>query len=425
MSILVVGLSHRSAPIDLLERVRIPPEGVDRALADLSQLPGVEEAVLLSTCNRVEVYAWSEKFHLGYEPIKNFLMSPSSVGEADITDFFYSFYDEDAVHHLFAVTAGLRSAVFGEKEIQGQVKCSWQSASAAGAAGEYLNPIFSYALGAGRRLRADALISGEDSLAPQVSSVPQAAAGMASDELGGLERRRIVVLGSGEMGCGLLKLLPAPPDASLVLACRRPESAQNLASFSRLRVVDLDELPTELIKADVLFTTTGAADPVLGANALAKVMEDRCGRRLLIVDLAVPRDVEPAASELDGLTLWNMDDIGLFAKQGAGGRPESLSKAETFLATELDKYRERTAARSVTPLIDEFRRRICDISQSEFERFGSRLESLDVGQRETVEALVHGIVNKVLHEPTVRLRGAACERSGEKLASALKELFAL
>lgn len=419
MSILVVGLSHQSAPIDLLEKVRIPPEGVDRALADLARLPGVEEAVLLSTCNRLEVYAWSEKFHLGYEPIKNFLSSSPEGGEDDITDFSYSFYAEDAVHHLFAVTAGLRSAVIGEKEIQGQVKTSWQSAASSGAAGEYLSPIFSYALGVGRRLRAEALSSGGD------SSVPQVAACMASDELGGLKRRRIVVLGSGEMGCGLLKLLPAPPDASLVLACRRPDRAQDLASFSRLRVVELDELLTELIKADVLFTTTGAAEPVVGADDLAKVMEDRCGRPLLIVDLAVPRDVEPAASELDGLTLWNMDDIGLFAKRSAGGPPEGLSTAEAFLAAELDKYRERTAARSVTPLIDEFRRRICDISQGEFERFGSRLESLDVGQRETVEALVHGIVNKVLHEPTVRLRNSACDRSGEKLASALKELFAL
>lgn len=418
---LVVGLSHQSAPIDLLEKVRTPPERVASALADLAQLPGVEETVLLSTCNRLEIYAVSEKFHLGYEPIKNYLMSTSPPDAArDITDFSYSFYANDAVRHLFAVTAGLRSAVLGEKEIQGQVKGAWQTAEAAGVSGENLSPIFSYALGVGRRLRVDAHLGGDH------PSVPHVAARMAAVELGGLGRRRIVVLGSGEMGRGLLKLLPAPPDAALVLACRRPERAQELASFGGLRVVEIDELSTELIKADVLFTTTGAATPILDAEALVKVMEDRAGRSLLIVDLAVPRDVDPAAAELDGLTLWDMDDIGLFAGRSAADHSESLSAAESLLDAEVVKYQERAAARSLTPLIDEFRRRICDISQNEFERFASRLETLDSEQRETVESLVHGIVNKVLHEPTVRLRGAACEEHGEeKLASALRELFAL
>ena len=416
MPILVVGLSHNSVPIDLLERVRIHSDRLSDELEKLADLPNVDEAALLSTCNRMEVYAAAEKFHLGYEPIKGYL---SGLAEEESSDFCYSYYEIEAVNHLFSVVSGLQSAVLGEREIQGQVRSAWRAAVKMGTSSKQLDELFSHALSVGRQVRF------KTKLGSGISSVPHVAAAMAASALGGLERQQIVVLGSGEMGSALVEMLPPPPTSEVVIASRNWGRARSLASSSGYRAVPLEDLSSELVKADLVFTSTGARSPVLLRADLSKVMEDRAGRPLLIVDICVPRGVEPSASELDGITLWNMDDVREFSEDITPAGTEMLGRANEILSAELDKYRERAASRLLTPLIDEFRRHICDISQGEFERFGTKLSSLNAQQRATVEALVHGIVNKVLHEPTVRLRGAASDDGGEYLGEALRELFDL
>ena len=417
MSVLAIGLNHRTAPLELLERLSAPHGNLPKTLGRLDELPNVDETVVLSTCNRLEVYAWAEKFHSAYEHIYDHLAEQASVAATEMSNSVYSLYGTDAVRHLYAVVSGLDSVVLGEAEIQGQVKRAWQTAEAAGTAGGNLNPLFRQALGVGRRIRTETQVGRE------FTSVSEAAVALASDRLGGFAGRRIAVLGAGEMGGGMAKAIAPVRGAELVLASRSWQRAQELALMLGARAVHLDELAAELVHADVLFTSTAASSLVMDVDELEKVMAERGGRELLVVDIAVPRDVDPAAAALDGLSLCDMSDVRSFAAAHGGHTEAETRRAWAIVHAEAERHGDHVAGRDVAPLISEFRRRICDISQAEFERFDARLASLDVEQRRAVEALVHGIVNKVLHEPTVRLKEAAPDGGSEQLAGALRELF--
>ena len=419
MSVLAIGLNHRSAPLELLERLSAQHAHLPKTLARLGDLPHVDEAVVLSTCNRLEVYAWAEEFHSAYENIFDHLAGQASMASSELAGSVYSLYGIDAVRHLYAVVSGLDSVVLGEAEIQGQVRRAWQTAEAAGTASGNLNTLFRQALGVGRRVRA------ETRLGRELTSVSEAAVALASNRLGGFTRRRIAVLGAGEMGGGMAKAIAPVRGAQLVLASRSWQRAQDLALTLGARAVHLDELAAELVDADVLFTSTAATSLVMDFDELDKVMAERGGRELLVVDIAVPRDVDPSAAAIDGLTLCDMSDVRAFAVANAGHSEAETRKAWGIVSVETERHGMGAAGREVAPLIGEFRRRICDISQAEFERFDSRLASLDPEQRRTVEALVHGIVNKVLHEPTVRLKEAAPDGGSDHLAGALRELFSI
>ena len=419
MSVLAIGLNHRSAPLELLERLSAQHAHLPKTLARLGDLPHVDEAVVLSTCNRLEVYAWAEEFHSAYENIFDHLAGQASMASSELAGSVYSLYGIDAVRHLYAVVSGLDSVVLGEAEIQGQVRRAWQTAEAAGTASGNLNTLFRQALGVGRRVRA------ETRLGRELTSVSEAAVALASNRLGGFAQRRIAVLGAGEMGGGMAKAIAPVRGAQLVLASRSWQRAQDLAITLGARAVHLDELAAELVDADVLFTSTAATSLVMDFDELDKVMAERGGRELLVVDIAVPRDVDPAAAAIDGLTLCDMSDVRVFAVANAGHSEAETRKAWGIVSVETERHGMGAAGREVAPLIGEFRRRICDISQAEFERFDSRLASLDPEQRRTVEALVHGIVNKVLHEPTVRLKEAAPDGGSDHLAGALRELFSI
>ena len=419
MSVLAIGLNHRSAPLELLERLSAQHAHLPKTLARLGELPHVDEVVVLSTCNRLEVYAWAEKFHSAYENIFDHLAGQASMAPSELAGSVYSLYGIDAVRHLYAVVSGLDSVVLGEAEIQGQVRRAWQTAEAADTASGNLNTLFRQALGVGRRVRA------ETRLGRELASVSEAAVALASNLLGGFAQRRIAVLGAGEMGGGMAKAIAPVRGAQLVLASRSWQRAQDLALTLGARAVHLDELAAELVDADVLFTSTAATSLVMDFDELDKVMAERGGRELLVVDIAVPRDVDPAAAAIDGLTLCDMTDVRAFAVANAGHSEAETRKAWGIVSVEAERHGMGAAGREVAPLIGEFRRRICDISQAEFERFDSRLASLDPEQRRTVEALVHGIVNKVLHEPTVRLKEAAPDGGSDQLAGALRELFSI
>ena len=403
----------------MLERLGAAHADLPKALAHIADLPNVDEAVVLSTCNRLEVYAWAGKFHSAYENLLDHLASRASTSTSELAGSVYSLYGGDAVRHLYAVVSGLDSVVLGEAEVQGQVKRAWQTAEAAGVATGNLGPVFRQALGVGRRVRS------ETQLGRVLTSVSEAAVALAAERLGGFAGRRVAVLGAGEMGGGMARAIAPVRGAELVLASRSWRRAQDMALKFGARAVHLDELVGELVSADVLLTSTAASSLVIDFDELDKVMADRGGRELLIVDIAVPRDVDPASAAIDGLELRDMTDVRSFAAANGGHTTAETRKAWGIVYAEAERYGDGAAERDVAPLIGEFRRRICDISQAEFERFDSRLASLDDEQRRAVEALVHGIVNKVLHEPTVRLKEAAPNGGGEQLAGALRELFSI
>ncbi len=419
MSVVVVGLNHRTVPLDLLERMTVPSSLLPKALADLTSREHVTEAVVLSTCNRIEVYAFAEKFHGAYQDIRNFFAEVSHVAPEEFSDHLTSLYDGDAARHLFSVASGLDSAVLGEHEILGQVRTAWEVSSAEGAVGPVLNPLFRHALEVGKRVRTETAIS------RNITSVSQAAVAMATDRLGGLEGRQVLVVGAGEMGEGLARALHSGGVAGIRVANRTWDRAVEVAERLGGVPVRLDDLPHHLAEVDVLLTSTGASAVILEHGDLASVVGERHGRELLVVDIAVPRDVDPAAGEIEGVTLLDMDDLREFAEVGIRERQREVTAVQAIVDAELDRYVDESTARSVAPLVASLRSRGDLVRSGELERLAARLGYLDDRQREAVEALAAGIVGKLLHEPTVRMKDAAGTARGERLAEALRDLFDL
>ncbi len=419
MSVVVVGLNHRTVPLDLLERMTVPASRLPKALADLTSREHVTEAVVLSTCNRIEVYVFAEKFHGAYQDIRNFFAEASHVAPEEFSDHLTSLYDGDAARHLFSVASGLDSAVLGEHEILGQVRKSWETASTEGAVGPVLNPLFRHALEVGKRVRTETAIS------RNITSVSQAAVAMATERLGGLEGRQVLVVGAGEMGEGLARALHGGGVAGIRVANRTWDRAVEVAGRLGGEPVRLDDLPHHLAEVDMLLTSTGASAVILEHGDLASVVGERHGRELLVVDIAVPRDVDPAAGEIDGLTLLDMDDLREFAEVGIRERQREVTAVQVIVDAELDRYVDESTARSVAPLVASLRARGDLVRSGELQRLSARLGDLDDRQRDAVEALAAGIVGKLLHEPTVRMKDAAGTARGERLAEALRDLFNL
>ena len=419
MSVVVIGLNHRTAPLGLLERTAVDDSRLTKVLHDLCARTNLSEAVVLSTCNRTEVYAVAEKFHGGYDDVRNFFVDLSFLPPEEFADHLYVHYDDAAVSHLFSVAAGLDSAVLGESEILGQVGTAWQRARDEGTTGSALNLVFRQALEVGKRVRT------ETGIGRGITSVAQAAVAMASDRIGALRGRRILLLGAGEMGEGMATALTAAGAGEVVVANRTWTTAQGLAARVGGRAVRLSDLAAELVTADVLLTSTGASTIMLEHADLAEVMARRDGRALLIVDIAMPRDVDPSAGALDGVTLLDMDDLRRFVAIGVEGRQREASRARGVVEEELARYRANSTAREAAPLVTALRDRAEQLRASELERMGTRLSDLDERQRAAVEALTKGIVAKLLHEPTVRLKDAAGTAKGERLGDALRDLFDL
>ncbi|HZT65248.1 MAG TPA: glutamyl-tRNA reductase [Acidimicrobiales bacterium] len=419
MSVVVVGLSHRTIPLELLERMTLAESDLPKALRDLRERAHLVEAVIVSTCQRTEIYAEVDRFHGALGEVRHFLADISGVAVDDFVDHLYAHYDEGAVAHLFEVASGLDSAVVGEGEILAQVRTAWELARAEGAAGPILSGLFRHAVEVGKRARTDTAIS------RGTTSVSQAAVALAAGTLDGLADRTVVVVGAGTMGEGMADTVADRGAGRLLVANRSAARAAALARRVGGSPVHFSDLPAAVAQADVVLTCTGSPVFVLSADDVAAAMTARPGRPLLIVDVAVPRDVEPAVADIAGVTLLDMDDLRSFAEAALAGRRAEISLVRDIVAEEVDRYSELVTARLAAPLVAALHQRAEDVRLAELERFKGRLASLDPRQREAVEALSRGILAKVLHEPTVRLKDEAGTARGERLAEALRTLFDL
>lgn len=420
MSVIVVGLNHRTVPLELLERMTVSTARLPKALHDLTSRRHLNEAVVLSTCNRTEIYAVAEKFHGAMQDVREFLWELSFTPVEDFADHLYAYYDEAAVNHLFRVASGLDSAVLGEGEILGQVRSAWDVARSEKASGGVLDRLFRHAVEVGKRVRTETAIT------RGTTSVSQAAVELAADRLGSLDGRSVLVLGAGEMGEGMTRAIAAAPGVTEVLVANRSqERAAAVATRVGGRAVAYGDVTRVLADVDLLLTCTGSPTMVLEASEVAEVMQRRTGRPLLIVDAAVPRDVDPAVEHVGGVTRLDMVDLKAFAEAGLAGRQRELVRADEIVADEVDRYLGTTVAREVAPLVAELRSRGEELRLSEIGRYQARLASLDPAEREAVEALTRGLVNKLLHEPTVRLKQAAGSPRGDRLADALRTLYDL
>jgi glutamyl-tRNA reductase len=419
VSVVVLGLNHRTVPLDLLERVTVDDSRLPKALHDVMSRDHVSEAVMLSTCNRSEVYVVAEKFHPAYADLRTFFSELAFVPPDELADHLYVHDGADAAAHLFTVAAGLDSAVIGEAEILGQVRHAWEMAQAEQAAGSQLNLLFRHALEVGKRART------ETGIGRHVASVSTAAVAMAAERLGSLEGRSILVMGAGDMGEGMVRSLAASGVTDVRIANRTWERAAELADRVGGRAIRLADLDASLAEVDLLLTGTGASSMLIEHADVARVMHARHAAPLLVVDVAVPRDVDPTAADLPGVTLLDMDDLRAFAEAGQAERRREVATVRTMVGEELERYTAVSSAREVAPLVAALREQAEDVRRAELERFRSKLGELDDRQLDAVEALTNGIVAKLLHQPTVGLKDAAGTPKGERLAEALRDLFDL
>jgi glutamyl-tRNA reductase len=420
VAVVVVGLNHRTVPLEVLERMTVSDAHLPKALQDLLSREHLTEAVVLSTCMRTEIYAVAGRFHGAMSDVRNFLATWSGTEPDRFSDHLYSFYEDGAASHLFQVASGIDSAVLGEGEVLHQVRDAWEHARQEGAAGAVLSRLFRHAIEVGKRARSETAIT------RGITSLSQAAVAMAAERLGSLDGRTVLLVGAGEMGEGMAQALAAVPGIGQILVANRTwAKAAELARRFGGQPVELGGLAGALEQTEVLLTSTGAPGILIEAADLEPVLPARQGRPLLVVDIAVPRDVDAGVGALRGVTLLNMNDLKAFVDAGMAERRKEIPAVTEIIAEEVARFVELSAEREMAPLVATLRDHAETVRLAELERYQVRLGGLDDRQRAAVEGLTRGLLAKLLHEPTVQLKGAAGSLQGEQLAEAVRILFDL
>lgn len=411
MSILVVGISHRSAPVSVLEQVAMDQDGLAKLVRDVLDIEHVSEATVLATCNRCEVYAEVDRFHGSVEAISRMIGERASADTEDLLRHLYVHYDDGAVSHLLNVASGLDSMVIGESQILGQVRESLRAGQETSSIGPALNLLFQQALRVGKRTHAETDI---DRAAPSVVTA-------ALDELDlDLAQASAVVVGAGSMASLAVATLARAGAPRIRVANRTAAHADRLAVDYGAEVIDLDDVPAALAEADLLISCTGATGTVIGVDSLAHHVE---GTPLAILDLALPRDVDPALARRAGVQLVNLEHL---AQRLVGSEVEKhLNGVRAIVAEELTAFLAARRAASVTPTVVALRTMATGVVDAELERLLSRVPGLDPDVRQEVERTLRRTADKLLHQPTVRVQQLADREGALSYADALADLFAL
>jgi glutamyl-tRNA reductase len=417
--LLALGVSHKTAPLELRERLSLTEGRAAGALRELTEAPGVHEAAAISTCNRTELYLVVSDSVDAESTALGVLTRQAEIRPTELLGHLYSLRSGEAARHLLRVTAGLDSMIVGEAEIQGQVKRAYELALVEGATGPILNRLFRGALTAGGRARQETGIS-EKGL-----SIPSVAVELARRTLGDLGERRVLVIGAGETSELVARALAARGVATVFVANRHYDRAIGLAQRFDGTAVRFDELPEQLAAADIVVSATNSPHHIVERDDIAEVMAGRDGRPLLLVDIAVPRDVEPACREIAGVSLHDIDDVQQIVERNASGREAEARLAERIIEGELDRFERWLASLEVVPTISALRGRADEIVRRVLTENDPRWESLSEADRERVGAMVKAIASRLLHEPTLRMKRSAGSDDAYLYVSALRELFGL
>lgn len=406
-------------PLNLFESFAVPADNLPKTLVDVKSRRHVSEAVVLSTCNRTEIYVFAEKFHGAYQDVRDFLSDLSDLPAEDFNDYLYVHYEDEAIRHLFSVTCGLDSAVVGENEIQHQVKVAWKKAQEENTCGPIINAAFRRALEVGKRVRT------QTGLSKNTPSIARAVVDMAAEHLNGLQAKKVLLLGAGEMGEGMATSLYENDVGEIIFANRNLDNARKLASTSGSKAIAIEEIPKYLNEVDLFISSTAAPEALFNSEQLLNESDRKNQKNLLIIDIAIPRDIDPSVADVTGVTLLDMDNLRDFAEPSRVQRETDLVIVRKVISEETNRFLDQQSARKVAPLITEFRDSAEEIRQIELKRFEARLANLSDDQRNAIESLTQGILGKILHDPTVSLNEAAGSPRGERLADALRELFNL
>lgn len=419
MHIVAVGLTHRTAPVEIREQFALADEEMNVILKALRSDEAVHEAVVLSTCNRTEVYVTASAFHAGVAVVKATLADLRPALADSLTDWLEEYYQLEAVLHLFRVCAGLDSQILGETEILGQVREAYRLASTHGATGTYLDSLFQQALATGKRVHT------ETNLSRVPVSVGSAAVELAERRLGGLAGRTVLLVGAGEIAQLAARHVQAAGTARMLVANRTFAHAVSVAQQFTGEAVPWTELPTLLAEADVVISGTGSREPVLTAEVVGQAAAQRSGRPLLIIDIAVPRDVEPATATVPDVYLYDIDDLQLVVQAGQREREAEAVQAEAIVSAEVDRFSAWLKERMVAPVIQCLYKKAEEMRQQELRRLFNRLPDLTPRQRELITQMTGSLIGKMLSDPTMRLKEFAVENEGQWYAEAVSRLFNL
>jgi glutamyl-tRNA reductase len=427
VSVVVVGLEHKRVPLDVLERVAVTDAEMAGVLAGLRQRENISEVVVLSTCLRTEVYAVVDRFHDAVFELQEFFAKRAETALEDLESLCAVRFDDDVAMHLFTVAAGLESAVLGESEVLGQVRRAWERSDQEHASGPVLAGLFREAVRVGRRARA------ETAIARGSTSFAHAAVGLAATRLdGGLAGRDVTVVGAGDIGGGILGALtslsgPNRPRRIVVAnrtAARSRALVDSASSSDAVSAVDFDELPGALAVSDVVFSALDVNGPLLGRDHLAPAAE-RTERPVLVVDLGVPRNVEPVVAEIPGVTVLGMDELRDAVAQVSEERHAEIDAVLAIVEEELDRYRADVRGRGAAPVIAALRAKLESLRVAELERQRPLQRQMSEEEWAKIDEASQAALAKVLHHPTMLLKETAGTPRGERLVEALRVLFDL
>ncbi len=422
--LLALGISHKTAPVALRERLAFTePEAIEFS-RQATATPEVREAVVISTCNRTEVYLVVGDAVRAESDVLGLLARRASIRPTELAEAIYSPRNCDAARQLYRVTAGLESMIVGEAEIQGQVKRAYEAAMAAGCTGPLSNRLFAAALSTGKRVRSETEIG-----ASRVS-IPSVAVDLALSVLGALEDRHVVVLGAGETSELTARALAEQGAGTFFVANRHADRALSLAQRFGGTVVGLDGLPEQLLAADIVLCSTSSPHPIVGRDELEVVMRNRVAaderhvRPLLLIDIAVPRDVESACGELDGVSLYDIDDLQAVVARNLITREGEAPRAEEIVEQEIRRFARWLGQLETLPTVTALREHGNTIVERVLAENAGRWESASPRDLARIEAVARAVMSRLLHEPTIRLRSLSEER-GHASLELVRELFAL
>jgi glutamyl-tRNA reductase len=416
--LLGIGVSHKTAPVEVRERLALPEARAAEFVRDLRGATSVHEVVAISTCNRTELYLVVGDPVEAESTVLAMLAGQAGIRPTELTTAIYSYRNCDAARHLYRVTAGLESMIVGEAEIQGQVKRAYEAALAKETVGPLTNRLFKAALATGKRVRSETGI-GERQL-----SLPSVAVSLAQELLGRLAGHQVVIVGTGETSELTARALADSGARTVFVATRRRDRALSLARRYGGTSVSFDELPTALAASDILVTATASPHLLLEARELGEVMEARAGRPMLLIDLAVPRDIDASCADITGVSLYDIDDLQAVIARNRRVRQVEARKAEGIIEEEIQHFAAWLGSLEVLPTLSALRAYATDIAEQVVRENAGKWESVSPRDLERIDAVARAIVNRLLHEPTVRMKEVRDDRVHARMAI-VRDLFGL
>lgn len=419
MKLWVTGLNHRTAPVSVRERLAFGPGDLESALTELKSRPGVVEGMILSTCNRVEVAVTAED---NVDPpafIESFLADAKRLDPHGLQEYLYSFEGREAIRHLFRVAASLDSMVIGEPQILGQLKSAYSVAKNQGAVNGLLDTVVTRAFGVAKRVRT------ETDIGVSAVSVSYAAVELAREIFGSLKNQRVMLIGAGKMSELAARHLLRSGVQQIYVTNRTESRAQQVADLVRGTIVPYNQFRTRLKEVDIVITSSGAPEYILHKDEMKKIIESRKNRPMFLIDIAVPRNIEPAVNELDNIFLYDIDDLQRVVDENLKGRMDQAAEADKIVTEEVDRLETWMRTRQVGPVIISLQEQFEQIRQAEIDRVRGKLGSLTPQQEQAIEMMTRGIVNKIAHGPITQLRKHAGSDNGTAVLDAIRKIFRL